>query len=81
MSVSELAAPLSMSLPGVLKHLHALEAAHLVETTKEGRTRWCQLRRRPLDDAARWIDQRRERWDQRLDQFTRHVETTNATRR
>ena len=66
-SVSDLAAPLRMSLPGVLKHVRTLEDAHLVETTKEGRTRWCQLRRRPLDDAARWIDQRRDRWDGRLD--------------
>jgi DNA-binding transcriptional ArsR family regulator len=80
-SVSELAGPLSMSMPGVLKHVRALEEADLVETKKEGRTRWCQLRRRPLDDAARWIEQRRARWDRRLDGFARHVEATNATRR
>jgi DNA-binding transcriptional ArsR family regulator len=80
-SVSELAAPLGMSLPGVLKHVRALEDARLVETKKQGRTRWCQLGRRPLDDAARWIEQRRERWDRRLDGFVRHVEATKATRR
>src|SRR5919201_4937695 len=80
-SVSELAAPLDMSLPGVLKHVRALEKARLVETKKQGRTRWCQLSRQPLDDAARWIEQRRARWDRRLDRFGRHVEATKATTR
>ena len=80
-SVSELAAPLDMSLPGVLKHVRALEEARLVETTKHGRTRWCQLSRRPLDDAAQWIEQRRLRWDRRLDRFVVDVEATSATTR
>jgi DNA-binding transcriptional ArsR family regulator len=80
-SVSELAAPLGMSLPGVLKHLRALEEAQLVKTEKQGRTRWCELSRDPLDDAAHWIEERRQRWDRRLDRFTRHVEVTVATPR
>jgi hypothetical protein len=32
LSISELAAPLNMSLPGVLKHVRVLEEAHLVVT-------------------------------------------------
>jgi DNA-binding transcriptional ArsR family regulator len=80
-SVSELAAPLDMSLPGVLKHVRALEEARLVGTSKHGRTRWCQLSRRPLDDAARWIEHRRLRWDRRLDRFVVDVEATSATTR
>jgi DNA-binding transcriptional ArsR family regulator len=68
-SISELAEPLGMSLPGVLKHVRALEAAQLVATRKEGRTRWCRLRERPLDDAAAWIDERRTLWARRLDRF------------
>ena len=51
-SISELAEPLHMSLPGVLKHVRALEEAHLVVTAKRGRTRWCRLAERPLDAAA-----------------------------
>ena len=58
-SISELAVRLDMSLPGVLKHVRALEDTHLVETQKRGRTRWCRLRDRPLDDAATWIEERR----------------------
>ena len=78
-SVSELAAPLGMSLPGVLKHVRVLEEARLIETHKEGRTRWCRLAGRPLDGAAGWIGERRERWERRLDLFARQVEATKAT--
>jgi DNA-binding transcriptional ArsR family regulator len=79
-SISDLAGPLDMSLPGVLKHVRALEEARLVETHKEGRTRWCQLSRRPLDETARWIEERRERWSRRLDRFEQLVERPMAVR-
>jgi DNA-binding transcriptional ArsR family regulator len=77
-SISELAAPLGMSLPGVLKHVRALEAAQLVETRKQGRTRWCRLRERPLDGAAAWIDERRSLWARRLDRFESSLEDTET---
>jgi DNA-binding transcriptional ArsR family regulator len=81
LSLSELAAPLDLSLPGALKHVRALEQARLVETHKRGRVRSCQLARRPLDDAARWIEQRRVRWERQLDQFVRSVEGVQGARR
>jgi len=80
-SISELATPLGMSLPGVLKHVRALEDAELVETHKRGRTRWCQLGERPLDGAAAWIDQRRTLWEARIDRFERHIEHTEKAER
>jgi len=79
LSVSDLAEPLDMSLPGVLKHVRVLEDALLVETHKEGRTRWCRLADQPLDGAAAWIEQRRERWERRLDLFAEQVEGAKAT--
>lgn len=80
-TVSELAGPLGMSLPGVLKHVRALEEAHLIETRKRGRTRWCRLGERALDDAAAWIDERRTMWAQRLDRFEESLEDTKAASR
>jgi DNA-binding transcriptional ArsR family regulator len=38
-SVSELARPLSISLPAVLQHLKALEESGLVRSEKKGRVR------------------------------------------
>jgi DNA-binding transcriptional ArsR family regulator len=80
-SVTELAAPLGMSLPGVLKHLRVLEDAHLVRTSKTGRTRRCELAQHPLDDAAGWIEQRRRQWEHRIDRFERELESPKGQKR
>jgi DNA-binding transcriptional ArsR family regulator len=73
-AASELAAPLEMTLTGVLKHVRLLEDARLVSTHKVGRVRWCRLAPPDsLDEAARWIDQRRRVLEGRLDRFERHI--------
>src|SRR5437764_13369229 len=42
-SVSELAAPLDMSLPSVMQHLGVLQRSGLVGSQKVGRVRTCRL--------------------------------------
>lgn len=54
-SVSELAQPLAMALPSVLKHLRVLEQAGLVRTRKRGRTRYCMMEPEPLLTATEWL--------------------------
>jgi DNA-binding transcriptional ArsR family regulator len=76
-TISELAVQLDISLPGVLKHVHALEDAQLLISRKQGRTRWCELTEHPLDTAADWIDDRRQLWNRRLDRFERTVGPTS----
>lgn len=73
-SISELARPIGISLPGVMKHVRILEEAHLVTTEKHGRTRECRLGPEQMDDAMRWIEHYRERWERRLDRLERIVE-------
>jgi DNA-binding transcriptional ArsR family regulator len=68
-SVSELARPLPMSLPGVVQHLQVLEASGLVRSDKVGRVRTCRLDRRTLTRAERWIVERQRTWEQRLDRL------------
>jgi DNA-binding transcriptional ArsR family regulator len=73
-SISELARPIRISLPGVLKHVHILEEANLVTTEKNGRTRECRLGPGQMDDVTRWIEAYRRRWERRLDRLETIIE-------
>jgi DNA-binding transcriptional ArsR family regulator len=73
-TLSELAAPLQLTLNGVKKHVGILEDVDLVVTAKIGRTRECRLGPAQLDDAARWIEDYRRSWERRLDRFAAYVE-------
>jgi DNA-binding transcriptional ArsR family regulator len=68
-SVSELARPLPISLPGVLQHVQALEASGLVRSEKVGRVRTCHIEASALSTAERWIAERRRTWESRLDRL------------
>ena len=68
-SVSELARPLPMSLPGVLQHLRLLEASGLVRSEKAGRVRTCRIEAAALGTAEQWIADRRHEWESRLDRL------------
>ena len=74
-SVSELAQPLSISLPAVLQHLKALEASGLVRSEKKGRVRTVRLEPKALSAAESWIAERRTEWEARLDRFETYVST------
>lgn len=73
-SISELARPYGLSLPGLLKHVRVLEGARLVTTEKRGRTRECRLGPAELDDVTDWIERYRRGWERRLDRLERYVE-------
>lgn len=75
-TVSELAKPLAMSLPGVMQHLAVLEASGLVISEKIGRTRTCQIEPEVLTQAERWIAQRRALWERRLDRLGQFLDET-----
>ena len=61
-SVSDLAQPYAMSLPGFMKHLRVLEQAGLVSCVKEGRVVRCQLAARPMREASRWLAHYEKFW-------------------
>ena len=76
-SVSELAAPLAMSLPAVLQHLAVLESSGLVRSSKQGRVRTCELDSTVLTAAEQWITHRRSTWEQRLDRLGAYLAATD----
>jgi DNA-binding transcriptional ArsR family regulator len=68
-SISELAAPLEMTLTGLKKHVRVLEDAHLVTTIKVGRIRQCRIETSALRTAEDWINERRTTWERRFDRL------------
>lgn len=73
-SVTDLAAPLDMTLPAVSKHLKVLERAGLIERSRRAQWRPCRLQARPLEDAADWIGNYRRFWDEKLDRLDAYLQ-------
>ena len=72
-SVSELAKPLTISLPAVVQHLQVLEASGLVRSEKVGRVRTCRIEPQALRTAEQWIAERRTSWERRLDRLGEYL--------
>src|SRR5262245_5536975 len=77
-SVTELAAPFSMSLPAVSKHLKVLERAGLIARGRDAQWRPCRLQPAPLKDVAQWIDDYRRFWEQSLDRLDDYLRELQA---
>lgn len=73
-SVSELAAPLPMSLAGAMLHLKVLEESGLVTSEKKGRVRTCRIEPMALSQAERWVAERRAMWERKLDRLEKFLE-------
>jgi DNA-binding transcriptional ArsR family regulator len=74
LSVSDLAAPLPMSLPAVMKHLAVLSDAGLVTRNKAGRVVSCRLNAEPMQEANDWLNRYQRFWNDRLDQLAAFLE-------
>jgi DNA-binding transcriptional ArsR family regulator len=80
-SVTELAAPLAMSLNAVSKHLKVLERAGLIRREIEGRVHHVYLNAGPLVEAERWVNHYRQFWDARLDSLGSWLERNEGRNR
>lgn len=73
-SVTELAAPFDMSLPGVSKHLRVLERAGLISRGRDAQWRPCRIEARPLKEVADWTDRYRSLWEARLNRLDNYLQ-------
>jgi DNA-binding transcriptional ArsR family regulator len=80
-SITELARPYDISLPGVMKHIRILERARLVTTQKQGRTRECRVAPGDLEIASRWIEAYQAEWQTRLDRLDAIIERKKGVKR
>lgn len=72
-SVSELARPLAMALPSVVKHLAVLEAGGLVMSEKAGRVRTYRIAPDALNAVETWLARRKARWHAQFDQLEQYL--------
>jgi DNA-binding transcriptional ArsR family regulator len=65
-SVTELAKPFDLSLPGVSKHLKVLQRAGLITQSRSAQWRPCRLEPGRLKEASEWVGEYRRFWDERM---------------
>ena len=81
-TVTELAAPYSISLPAISRHLKVLERASLITRSQQGRWRRARLSPTSLAGAATWLSQYEQLWVEsfgRLDDHLARLTSEQAT--
>jgi DNA-binding transcriptional ArsR family regulator len=80
-AVTELAAPFSMTLPAVSKHLKVLERAGLIVRSREAQWRPCRIEAGPLKEAFEWVARYRTMWEDRFDRLEEYLNERQAVER
>ena len=74
-SVTELAKPFDLSLPGISKHLKVLQRAGLVRQGRKAQWRPCRLDGARLKEAADWVGEYRQFWDESFERLDEYLAT------
>src|SRR5690242_8013902 len=80
-TVTELAAPFSISGPAISKHLRVLERARLISRGREAQWRPCHLDAGPLREVAEWTSAYRRFWEKSFDRLGEYLAELQAKRR
>ncbi len=75
LSVTQLAEPFEMTMPGVSKHLKVLERAGLIVRGREAQWRPAKLQAEPLKEVADWVEQYRHNWEESFDKLDAYLKT------
>ena len=73
-TVTELAAPFSISLPAISRHLKVLESASLITRSQQGRWRRARLSPTSLASAATWLARHERLWMERFGRLDDHLD-------
>ena len=68
-SVTELAKPFDLSLPGISKHLKVLQRAGLITQSRSAQWRPCRLDGARLKEASEWVGEYRRFWDESFERL------------
>lgn len=72
-SVSELAEPLGLALPSVVKHLAVLEQGGFVASQKAGRVRTYSIEPKALDAMEAWVTRRKVQLQAQFDRLDAYL--------
>jgi len=75
LTVTQLAEPFKMTQPAVSKHLKVLERAGLIVRGREAQWRPAKLQAAPLREAANWVEQYRQNWEESFDRLDAYLKT------
>ena len=73
-TVTELAAPFTMSQPAITKHLKVLERAGLISRGRDAQRRPCRLRAEAIRDVAEWTEMYRQLWEESYERLDEYLE-------
>jgi DNA-binding transcriptional ArsR family regulator len=78
LAVGDLAAPFRISQQAISKHIAYLVRAGLVVKRRQGRRHFCALKADPFKEAAEWVGDYRQFWEQsfdRLEDYLRELQS------
>jgi DNA-binding transcriptional ArsR family regulator len=74
MSIASLTAGSHITRQAITKHLHVMEGAGLVRSTRNGRESLWQLEQRRITEARHYLDLISKQWDEALGRLRKFVE-------
>jgi DNA-binding transcriptional ArsR family regulator len=80
-SVTELAKPFDLSLPGVSKHLKVLQRAGLITQGRNAQWRPCRLEAPRLKEVSDWVSEYRRFWDESFERLDEYLEQLKKEKR
>lgn len=78
MTLNAIAEKFHISRPAVSQHIKHLTECGVVEIEQRGRERYCKIQPQSLIPAFMWLEQYQKQWEQRIDNFERHINKLQA---
>src|ERR1700694_810763 len=80
-SVTQLAQPVDLSLPGVSNHLKVLHRAGLITQGRNAQWRPCRLEAPRLKEVADWVGDYKRFWDESFERLDEYLEQLKKEKR
>ena len=74
MTAGAIAQNFDAARPTISKHIQVLTDCNLVESTKQGREIYYQLKMDKMNEIDIWLEQIRKVWEQRFDNMEKYLE-------